>query len=862
MVWAKGMVTTTLSLDLRASLLAEKVKHYLVTAIDRVLEEATDYEFYQALSRALREEIIVNWAAMRRAQLESKQRMLYYLSMEYLPGRILTTNITNLRASELVTRVCRKLGRDLARTAACEIDLGLGNGGLGRLASCFLDSLATMGYPAIGYGLRYQYGIFDQEIWDGVQVERPDPWLLQDNPWHFRRDSNARSVNYCGRLLRTGNVHGDETFVLQDAEEVRALPYDIPVLGYCSDPYFSVATLRLWTTKESPRNFKLQRYNAGQLDQAAENTTLTDVLYPDDVHEVGKRIRLKQEFLLVSASVQDLLAHYFQNQQNLDAFPDSVAIQINDTHPAMVVCELMRLLNYEYELPWKKAWEYTQTVIGFTQHTVLKESLEEWDQDLFRYLLPRQYKVIERINHEFLEQVRKRFPDEKGRIRRLSILEGGKVRMAHLAICGSHKINGVAKLQSEILKEAVFPDFFDLYPERFLNITNGVTQRRWLLQCNPELSQFITDRIGPEWIVDFNQISRLADYASDEQSQRAFLDIKQRNKERLIEFLWAHNTLHDPHGQPLRNLPELSATSLFDVQVKRIHEYKRQLMNALHTIILYQELCANPHARAIKRTIIIGGKAAAGYRMAKNVIRLIYCLARQINGDTTIDGALKVVFVENYNVSRAELIIPAADLSQQISTAGLEASGTGNMKLAMNGALTLGTEDGANIEMRQLVGDRWWPFRFGSTADELQALRHSGYRSWDDYSRHSKIRAAVDALRDGSFATTDQERAIFQELYASLLEGEFGSAPDRFFVLHDLPAYAQAQKRVEELYANPSRWAECALHNIAGMAYFSTDRAIKEYAQQIWQLLPLKPEPQLIDRIRESYAEHAPTLSL
>lgn len=850
------------NLDLKASMLAEKVKHYLVTAVDCLLEEASDYEFYQALARALREEIVVNWAAMRRAQLEGKERMLYYLSMEYLPGRITGTNITNLRASELVERVCQKLGRNLTATTDCEIDLGLGNGGLGRLASCFLDSLATLSYPAIGYGLRYQYGIFDQEIWDGVQVERPDPWLLLQNPWHFRRDAYARTVNYCGRLLRTANASGDETFSVQDAEEVRALPYDLPILGYSGQKNFSVATLRLWTTKESPRNFKLQRYNAGQLDQAAENTTLTDVLYPNDVHEVGKRIRLKQEFLLVSASVQDIFAHYLQNHDNLDAFPEAVSIQINDTHPAMVVCELMRLLNYQSEIPWEKAWEYTQACVGFTQHTVLKESLEEWDQELFRYLLPRQYKIVERINHEFLEKVRTRFPSDKDRVKRMSILEGGKVRMAHLAICGSHRINGVAKLQSEILRNHLFSDFHELYPERFTNITNGVTHRRWLLQCNPELAAFITHRIGDGWITDFSQIQLLSEFASDEHSQREFLEIKKNNKRKLIEFLWRHNTLHDSHGQPLRNLPELDANSLFDVQIKRIHEYKRQLMNALHIIMLYQELCLHPSSRTVKRTVIIGGKAAAGYRTAKNILRLVYCLARQINSDTTIDDSLKVVFVENYNVSKAEVIIPAADLSQQISTAGLEASGTGNMKLAMNGALTIGTEDGANIEMRQSIGDKWWPFRFGATADEVAALRTRGYRSWDDYSRYPKVRAAVDSLRDGSFAINEQERTTFQELYSSLLEGEFNQLPDRYLVLHDLPSYAETQKQVEALFSTPLQWANCALHNIAGMGYFSTDRAIREYAENIWGLRPVIPSAELINRIREGYAEHVPTLSL
>ncbi|MBS0621695.1 MAG: glycogen/starch/alpha-glucan family phosphorylase [Verrucomicrobia bacterium] len=846
----------------QAEQLAEKIKHYLITACDKVLEEANAYEFYEALSYALREEIMCNWAACRRTVSQKAQRMLFYLSMEYLPGRILGNNITNLQANELVAAAVKILGRTLPEIAACEEDPGLGNGGLGRLASCFLDSLATLQYPAKGYGLRYQYGVFDQEIWDGVQVERPDPWLLLENPWQARRDTFAQTVRFRGQCIKTANIFGDEVYDLEDFEEVRALPYDIPIVGYCRTPDFSVLTLRLWTTKESPRNFQLQCYNAGQLDQAAENTTLTDVLYPADYHAMGKRVRLKQEFLLVSASLQDIVHGYKALNYGLKDFGDLVRIQINDTHPALVVAELMRLLTKLDGLPWQAAWETTQAVVGFTNHTILREALEEWDQELFRILLPRQYLIIEQLNQNLCNQVRTKWPTDEDKVRRMSIIESGKVRMAHLAIFGSHKVNGVAALHSEILKKIVFKDFCDLFPERFDNVTNGVTQRRWLLHSNPELAQFLTDKLGGDyWITEFDQVQGLSEVAADPNAQKEFLAIKRRNKERFIHFVRTQNRLHDQHGRPLRNIPFIDADSLFDVQIKRFHEYKRQLLNALHAIMVYQELCENPQARSIKRTLIFGGKAAPSYRMSKNIIRLIYLMAAKINGDTTIGDKLKIIIVENYNVSRAQEIIPAAELSEQISTAGLEASGTGNMKLAMNGALTIGTDDGANVEMRQAVGDHFWPFLFGASAPEIEQMKYAKkYNSWMVYSEYPKIRKAVDTLRDRTFTRNEEEQQALQELHTGLLEGTFDTLADPYFLLHDLPSYYETQKKVEELYLNPGKWAEYAMQNIAGMGRFSSDRSIKDYAEKIWGLQPLPANKMILSQMREEYADHLPSI--
>lgn len=517
-------------LDYQAEMLTAKTKHYLITTMGRVSEEANPDEFYRALCYALREEIMINWLASAKTYLQKDVRMLYYLSMEYLPGRILSNNIDNLNATNIVRLVLHKMNRNYSEIVNRESDPGLGNGGLGRLASCFLDSLATQNYPAQAYGLRYQYGIFEQQIWDGLQIEAPDCWLLSENPWEFRRDLRKVIVKYCGHATESTNIHGDTILMLQGYEEVWALPYDIPIIGYNKSGKFSVVTLRLWTTKESPRNFQLQRYNAGRLDQAAENTTLTDVLYPSDHHETGKRVRLKQEFLLVSASLQDIVRHYLAKHDNFRAFADKVRIQINDTHPSMIIAELIRILTKKHDIPWKMAVDITMTCTGYTNHTVLSEALEQWDQTLFYYLLPRQYKIIERLNYEFCNSIRSHYPDDENKIRRMSILENGKVRMANLAIIGSHSVNGVAALHTEILKHQVFKDFYELFPDRFINVTNGVTQRRWLLHSNPELAKFITKRIGDSWITDFTQIKKLAEFANDPGSQEEFISIKKKTK--------------------------------------------------------------------------------------------------------------------------------------------------------------------------------------------------------------------------------------------------------------------------------------------------------------------------------------------
>lgn len=846
----------TVEVDLLADNLIKKVRSHLISTIGRTSENASADEFYRALCYAIREETMINWMATARTIAERKERMLYYFSMEYLPGRLFLNNITNLCSSDVVKIVLQKMNRNFRDIILCEEDPGLGNGGLGRLASCLLDSLATHHYPAQGYGLRYQYGIFEQQIWDGMQVEAPDCWLLNENPWEFRRDRRRMHVKFCGTPTATYNIHGDEVMDLTDAEEVGALPYDYPIVGYSKNRDFSVVTLRLWSTKDSPRNFKLQSYNAGRLDQAAENTTLTDVLYPNDNIEVGKRVRLKQEFLLVSASLQDIVRHHVSYYKNFRQFADKVRIQVNDTHPALVIPELIRILTKQYDIPWKTALEITIACTGYTNHTILSEALEQWDQALLIYLLPRQYKIIERLNQDLCTSIRAKYKNDEEKIRRMSIIENGKVRMANLAIVGSHKVNGVAFLHSEILKHDVFPDFAEFYPERFINITNGVTQRRWLLECNSDLARFITTRIGDEWITDFLKIKELARFASDPASQAEFLEIKRKNKIRCIEFLNRENKMRDRTGLIISPSPLVDVDSLFDVQIKRIHEYKRQLMNALYMIMLYHELLVDPSSH-IKRTCIIGGKAAAGYETAKDIIRLISCIARKINRDASIKGQLKIVYVENYDVTKAEIIIPAADLSEQISTAGTEASGTGNMKMSINGALTIGTRDGANIEMEQEITPEWWPFAFGCSANEIdQMKKDNSYCSRDIYENNLNIKRAVDALRDRTFAQTDEEHQIFSDLYHKLIEMHYGGAPDRYFMLKDLQSYYDTQKKVELLYQDESRWAEFAIHNIAGMGKFSSDYSVHNYAQLCWGIQSCPLNQELLDRVRYDYALH------
>ncbi len=841
-------------LDAQVDVLINKIKHYLITTIGKTLEEATDREFFQSMSWALREEIMINWTATKHTFAKKRVRKAYYLSMEYMPGRLLANSLTNISQLDLICKMLHKLGRKKEQVFLLDPEIGIGNGGLGRLASCFLDSLATQHYPAMGFGLRYQYGIFEQQLWYGVQVERPDCWLLHENPWSFRRDAHAHSVYYGGRPIQTLASNGQTTYDITDYDEVRALPYDLPIVGYGSQEDFPVLTLRLWSTKESPHNFQLQRYNAGHLDQAAENTALTDVLYPNDNNEMGKRIRLKQEFLLVSASIQDIIDQHLTVYQSMDEFGDKVRIQINDTHPALSVAELMRQLTHCYGFKWDHAFEVTQQVISYTNHTVLREALEEWNESRLQNLLPRQYKVIEQLNTHFCNDIRKKFPGDEERVRRMSMIEQGQVKMANLSIYGSHHVNGVAALHTEILKNDIFKDFNELYPDKFINVTNGVTQRRWLLHCNPKLSNWITSHIGDGWITNFDEIKNIAKVASDPSAREEFLKIKHENKTALIDLLKEQSINHHCQECELEENAFLNENALFDIHIKRLHEYKRQLMNALHGLMLYQELKENPSAKIPERLIVFGGKAAPGYELAKNIIRFIYCLSRKICQDPDIKHRLRMVYVENYNVSKAEVIIPAADLSEQISTAGMEASGTGNMKLSMNGALTIGTDDGANVEMRQHVTDQWWPFKFGASAEaNFRMQKERTYSPCKIMEENPRVKRAISALSDHSLVENDVEHEALMTLYRSLTEGYNHSRPDPYFVLNDLQDYYDTQRRVDELFLDQHKWAEYAIHNMAGMGFFSTDNSIRNYADQIWGLTPCPLDKEELDAVRQEF---------
>ena len=839
-----------MSLDHKVKHLAQQIKHYLITMMGKTTEEANDEEYYRALSWVLREEVMVHWAATTHTYMQKKARRVYYFSMEWLPGRVLVNNITNIGSIDLVKRLLKYMNRDTASIINAERDPGLGNGGLGRLAACFLDALATHDYPAMGYGLRYHYGIFEQELWSGIQIERPDCWLLHEVPWELRRDSHAAIVQFGGRMIPKKNRGNQSVNSLIDYEEIRALAYDLPIIGYNPHSDYSALTLRLWTTKESPLNFLLARFNAGDLSGAAKNSSLTDVLYPNDKYSLGLVMRIKQEYLLVSAGLQDIFKQFHMTFDDISEFPDKIRIQINDTHPTLIIAELMRILTYTHEIPWEKAWEMTKTVCSFTNHTILRESLEEWDHQLMKEILPRQMAIIEKINFDFCNQVRSKYPNDEPRVRRMSIIENERVRMAHLGIVGSHKVNGVAVLHSEILKNSLFKDFNEMYPNVFMNVTNGVTPRRWLLKCNPRWAGLISELIGDDWVKDLSLLSRLHSFAKDPVIQRRFLEIKDENKERLLNALCKYKK--ERHGESLDCSKEffLEKGVLFDVQVKRFHEYKRQLMNALHAIMLFNEIRKDPLSHTVKRHIIFGGKAAPGYEMAKLIIRLIYMLSRRINQDPVVGQKLKVIFIENYNVSKAELIIPAADLSEQISTAGMEASGTSNMKFSMNGALTIGTEDGANIEMREAVTDAWWPFRFGLTSSEIDDYhKNNSYNPEFVLSQNPALQEVIACLKDDTFADNDVEKEALQKIVSSLYA-------DRYFVLKDLVSYHETQKKVETLFQDPNRWAEFAIHNVASMGIFSADRSIQEYAKNIWNLEKCPIDAQELLRMNKEFQEN------
>lgn len=837
------------------TVLIKRTNHILLTHLGKTLETAKDVDVHYAIVYSLREEIMLYWLATQQSIESQDSRRLYYFSMEYLPGKFFSNNLSNLNAIDVVCQAIQKMQRDPYKIFNMETDPSLGNGGLGRLASCILDSLATQQLPAQGYGLRYQYGIFRQEVRNLEQTEQADCWLNHLNPWEFRRDTESVNIDYSGKLESQFLSNGEECFCIQDCEKVRTIPYDYPIIGFSSHTSpIPIITLRLWSTKESPLNFQIQPYQAGQIGDAAENTTLTDLLYPDDQNETGKRIRLKQEFLLCSASLKDIIRNYLKKHENLANFAHKTRIQINDTHPALAIAEMMRLLKHEQGICWETSWEMTQEIFSYTNHTILPEALEEWDSTQIETLLPIQYKIIERINHDFLAHVRKKYPDDEQKVRRMSIIQNRRVRMANLSIIGSHKVNGVAKIHSQIIKDSLFADFAQLTPEKFVNVTNGVTHRRWLHNMNPELSNLISETIGPEWIQDFSQIQKLAEFTDNEHLQDRFLEIKHQHKNHLMLYLKDNLVERDKFGTAKAHSILLSPSFLFDVQIKRFHEYKRQLLNLIHSLMIYHQLKEDSNCR-IPRAILFSGKAASGYHIAKNIILLANALSQKFQNDPIISNKLTLLFIENYNVSLAEKIIPAADLSQQISTAGKEASGTGNMKLSMNGALTIGTDDGANIEMRESVGDQWWPFKFGASKQEIEQLRSSNsYDPSSIYSSNDLIQKAINSLNDREFFShlSDSQFTKIQSLFYYLLHQS--GHHDNYFVLHDLESYYTTQLKVEELYKTPRQWAEFALRNIAGMHPFSIDRSVNNYNERIWNLKPTSPSLEEIQELKQQYS--------
>jgi starch phosphorylase len=777
-----------------------------------------DRDWFLALAQVVRDLMTVKWMESMRGYYLKDAKRVYYLSMEFLIGRTLGNALYNLSCQDEFRQVLEDVGLRLEDIAEHEEEAALGNGGLGRLAACFLDSLATLQLPGFGYGIRYEYGIFSQRIEDGWQVEHPDNWLRHGNPWEFQRHDVLYKVQFYGRS-EAREDNGRVRFRWVDTQDVMAMAYDIPIPGHDDG---TVNNLRLWSAKAT-RDFELRYFNEGNYIKAVEEKTqsenLSKVLYPDDTTKMGRELRLKQEYFFVSASLQDILSHFTADHASFDALPDVVAIQLNDTHPSIAIVELMRILLDQHDLEWDRAFDITVRTFAYTNHTLLPEALETWSIRLFERLLPRHLQIIYEINRRFLAEASLRFPGDLDLIRRISLIDedhGRRVRMSHLAIVGSHKINGVAKLHSELMQATIFRDFARLFPERFVNVTNGVTPRRWLNQANRPLAELITSIVGPDWVRNLDRLEELVPLADDAEFRRRFREAKEANKARLAD------------GLRQRLGVELDPASLFDVQIKRIHEYKRQVLNVLHVVTRYRRIQENPAAPWVPRTVVFGGKAAPGYRMAKLVIKLINDVAWVVNRDPAVGGLLKVVFVPDYNVSRAMELIPAVDLSEQISTAGTEASGTSNMKMTMNGALTIGTLDGANIEIREAVGAENF-FLFGLTAAKVEQRRAEGYNPFDLYHGQSELKSAIDLIAGGFFSPEEPRR--FEPLVESLLSGG-----DRYLVLADYSSYVDCQDAVDRLYGDAEEWTRKAILNVARSGRFSSDRAIREYAGLIWNL--------------------------
>ena len=782
----------------------------------KTIDEATPQQVYQAVSYAVKDYVIDRWIATHKEYEKKNAKTVYYLSMEFLMGRALGNNMINLTYYKEIAEALDELGFDLNAIEDQEPDAALGNGGLGRLAACFLDSLATLGYPAYGCGIRYRYGMFRQEIRDGYQIEKPDDWLRHGNPFEIRRDDYAVIVKFGGHVEAEQGADGKMNFVQKDYQAIRAIPYDMPVVGYGNNV---VNTLRIWDA-EACQTFNLDSFDKGEYQRAVEEqnlaNTICEVLYPNDNHYAGKELRLKQQYFFVSASVQRAILKFKENNKDIKKLPEKVVFQLNDTHPTVTVAELMRILMDEEGLSWDDAWAITTKTCAYTNHTIMAEALEKWPIELFSRLLPRIYQIVEEINRRFQIEISNRYPGDHSKIEKMSVIYDGQVKMAHLAIAGSFAVNGVAKLHTEILKKRELKDFYEMMPEKFNNKTNGITQRRFLLHANPLLADWVTDKIGDEWITDLSKMDKLSVYVDDKKCQQEFMQIKYKNKLRVAEYIKEHNGI------------DVDPRSIFDVQVKRLHEYKRQLLNILHVMHVYNELKANPNMDMVPHTYIFGAKAAAGYRRAKLTIKLINNVADVINNDESIRGKIKVVFIENYRVSNAELLFAAADVSEQISTASKEASGTGNMKFMLNGALTLGTMDGANVEIVEEVGEEN-AIIFGMSADEVMKYeREGGYYPRDIFNNNQAVRKVLTQLVDGTYSGNDTE--LFRELYDALLN------QDQYFILKDFDSYCEAQKRVNEWYKNEDAWAKSAMLNTAKCGKFTSDRTIEEYAKDIWNL--------------------------
>ena len=800
----------------------KSVKENVKFLYRKTLEEATQEQIFQAVSYTVKDVIIDNWLKSQKAYEKQDPKIVYYMSMEFLMGRALGNNLINLGAYGEVKEALEELGLDINCIEDQEPDPALGNGGLGRLAACFLDSLATLNYCAYGCGIRYRYGMFKQEIRDGYQVEAPDNWLKNGYPFELRRPEYAKEVHFGGYVrVEWDPVSNQNKFIHEGYQAVKAVPYDMPITGYNNDV---VNTLRIWDA-EPIVDFNLDSFDKGDYHNAVEQEnlarTIVEVLYPNDNHMAGKELRLKQQYFFVSASLQAAIAKYKKTHDDITKLHEKVVFQMNDTHPTVAVAELMRLLMDQEGLGWDQAWDITTKCCAYTNHTIMSEALEKWPIELFSRLLPRVYQIIEEINRRFILEIQQKYPGNFEKIKKMAIIYDGQVKMAHLAIVAGYSVNGVARLHTEILKNQELKDFYEMMPEKFNNKTNGITQRRFLSHGNPLLADWVTDKIGPDWITDLSQLSKLKVYADDEKALQEFMTIKFKNKERLAKYILEHNGVEvDPH-------------SIFDIQVKRLHEYKRQLLNILHVIYLYNQIKTHPEMDFYPRTFIFGAKASAAYARAKKIIKLINCVADVVNNDASINGKLKVVFIENYRVSNAEIIFAAADVSEQISTASKEASGTGNMKFMLNGAPTLGTMDGANVEIVQEVGEEN-AFIFGMSSDQIINYENNGGYDPDFiYNTDPEIRQVLMQLINGTFSSDTE---MFRDIYNSLLDKRNMPRPDQYFILGDFRSYAEAQKRVEEAYKDEKRWAKMALLNTACSGKFTSDRTIQEYVDDIWHL--------------------------